>query len=244
VSLRSFTHRQCDEAAGKEDGVTSTADSPTRPLRRDAARNRSALLDAGREVFAARGLEATLDEIAHHAGVGVGTAYRHFANKQELAAAIFRDDFEQLVESARAALEVDDPWQALVGFIETTVAKQAHDRGLHELMTAGAMGEQPMHVDGKIETVREALFEPVTALVERAKKNGCLRPDASPTDIAAILFMMGATFVTSEAVGRPVWKRYLQLLLDGLRCTGCGTLPEEALDLDELDTVLAVAKKH
>ena len=224
--------------------MTSTDASPSRPLRRDAARNRAALLDAGREVFAARGLEATLDEIAHHAGVGVGTAYRHFANKQELASAIFKDDFEQLVESARSALEVDDPWQALAGFIESTVAKQADDRGLHELVTAGAMGEQPTHVDGKIETIREALFEPVTTLVERAKKSGCLREDASPTDIAAILLMMGSTFATSEAVGRPVWKRYLGLLLDGLRCTGCGRLPEDALDVDELDTALAVVKKH
>ncbi|GAA4173090.1 helix-turn-helix domain-containing protein [Gryllotalpicola koreensis] len=224
--------------------MTSTADAPTRPLRRDAARNRRALLDAGREVFAARGLEATLDEIAHHAGVGVGTAYRHFANKQELAAAIFKDDFEQLVESARAALEVEDPWQALTGFIESTVAKQADDRGLHELMTAGAMNEQPMQVDGKLETIREALFEPVAALMERAKKSGCLRQDASPTDLAAILLMMGSTFTVSEAVSRPVWKRYLRLLLDGLRCTGCATLPEDALDVDELDLALAVVKKH
>jgi AcrR family transcriptional regulator len=224
--------------------VTSAADTPTRPLRRDAARNRRALLDAGREVFAARGLEATLDEIAHHAGVGVGTAYRHFANKQELAAAIFKDDFEQLVESARAALEVEDPWQALAGFIESTVAKQADDRGLHELMTAGAMNEQPMQVDGKLETIREALFEPVIALMERAKQSGCLRQDASPTDLAAILLMMGSTFTVSEAVGRPVWKRYLSLLLDGLRCTSCAKLPEDALDPDELDVALAVIKKH
>jgi AcrR family transcriptional regulator len=224
--------------------VKSTADSPARPLRRDAARNRAALLDAAREVFATRGLDATLDEIAHHAGVGVGTAYRHFANKQELAAAIFSDDFAQLVEFARAAAEVDDPWQALVDFIETTVTKHAHDRGLYELMTAGAIAEQPVHVDGKTETMREALFEPVTALVERAKKSGCLRADASPTDVAAILLMMGSTFVASEAVGRPVWKRYLWLLLDGLRATSCGKLPEEALDLDELDTVFAVVKKH
>ncbi|AYG04814.1 TetR/AcrR family transcriptional regulator [Gryllotalpicola protaetiae] len=224
--------------------MTSTADSPTRPLRRDAARNRSALVDAGREVFASRGLEATLDEIAHRAGVGVGTAYRHFANKQELAAAIFADDLEQMVESARDALDVDDPWDALVSFVETTVTKHAKDRGLYEIMTAGTMGEHPMHVDGKTETMREALFEPVTALVERAKAGGCLRADASPTDIAAILLMMGSTFLASEAVDRPVWKRYLWLLLDGLRNTACGALPERALDLDELDAAFAVAKKH
>ncbi|GAA4154599.1 TetR/AcrR family transcriptional regulator [Gryllotalpicola daejeonensis] len=224
--------------------MTHTADSPTRPLRRDAARNRSLLLDAGREVFAARGLEATLDEIAHHAGVGVGTAYRHFANKQELAAAIFADDFEQLVESANAALEVEDPWEALVGFVESTIEKQAEDRGLHDLIMAGTMGDQSLHVDGKFETVREALFEPVTALVERAKKNGCLRADASATDIAAILLMMGTTFAASDAVGRPVWKRYLWLLLDGLRNSQCGKLPEAAFSVDELDAALAAMKKH
>lgn len=221
----------------------STTDAPTRPLRRDAARNRSALLDAGRQVFAARGLEATLDEIAHHAGVGVGTAYRHFANKQELAEAIFKDDFEQFVASACAAVDVEDPWQALAGFIESTVEKQAHDRGLHELMTTGTMGEHSMP-EGKLERVRDALFVPINTLVERAKLSGCLRKDASATDIAAILLMMGSTFRASEAVGRPIWKRYLWMLLDGLRCTERPPLPEAALDIGELDTALAVVKKH
>ena len=65
--------------------------SDSRPLRKDAARNRALLLDAAREVFAERGLEASLDDIARHAGLGVGTAYRHFSNKYELAQAIFAE---------------------------------------------------------------------------------------------------------------------------------------------------------
>lgn len=224
--------------------MTSTTDSPSRPLRRDAARNRAALLDAGREVFAARGLDATLDEVAHHAGVGVGTAYRHFANKQELAAAIFSDDLDQLVESARAALEMDDPWEALVSFVQTTVARHAKDRGLYEIMTAtGTPSELPVHVHGKVETMREALLAPVTELVEHAKAAGCLRADAAPTDVAALLLMMGSTYATSEAVGRPVWQRYLWLLLDGLRATGCPALPVKALEVSELDAAFAAAKK-
>ncbi|HEY0247846.1 MAG TPA: helix-turn-helix domain-containing protein [Gryllotalpicola sp.] len=225
--------------------MTSTPDSTTRPLRRDAARNRRLLLDAGREVFAARGLDATLDEIAHHAGVGVGTAYRHFANKQELAGAIFSDDFAQLVGCAHEALGIADPWEALVTFVETTVAKHAKDRGLYEIMTApGAMGEPSVQVGDKVETVREALIEPVTVLVDHAKASGCLRADASPTDVAAILLMMGHNYVTSETVGRPVWRRYLWLLLDGLRATDRPELPVEALDIDELDAALTVMKKH
>lgn len=225
--------------------MTSTAGSPSRPLRRDAARNRRALLDAGREVFASRGLDATLDEVARAAGVGVGTAYRHFANKQELAAAIFSDDFEQLVETANGALEIEDPWEALTTFIESTVARHAKDRGLYEIMTAaGPVSEKSVHVHGKTETMREALIGPVTELVEHAKAAGCLRSDVSPTDVAAILLMMGTTFPPSEAVGRPVWRRYLWLLLDGLRATSCPTLPVKALDVDELDTVMAAAEKH
>lgn len=225
--------------------MTSTADSPSRPLRRDAARNRRALLNAGRQVFAARGLDATLDDVARAAGLGVGTAYRHFANKQELAAAIFSDDFDQLVESANSALDIEDPWVALTTFVESTVARHAEDRGLYEIMTAaGAVSETPVHVRGKVETMREALIGPLTALVEHAKKAGCLRADASPTDIAAILLMMGTTFSPSEAVGRPVWRRYLWLLLDGLRSTSCPKLPVSALEVDELDAAFAAAEKH
>jgi AcrR family transcriptional regulator len=226
--------------------ATSESDSPSRPLRRDAARNRSALLDAGREVFAARGLDATLDEVAKAAGVGVGTAYRHFANKQELAAAIFSDDFDQLVESAHGALCISDPWEALVTFIETTVAQHAKDRGLYEIMMAASTIDMPVHVDGKSESVRDALLEPVSELVDHAKAAGCLRADVSPTDVAAILLMMGTAFLTSEAVGRPVWRRYLWLLLDGLRATSCPQLPVPPLELDELDAAFTAAKhgKH
>jgi len=225
--------------------VSTTADADSRPLRRDAARNRALLLDAAREVFAARGLEATLDEIAHKAGVGVGTAYRHFANKQDLAAAIFSDDFAQLVANAQSALEIDDPWRALVTFVEGTIAKHAQDRGLYEVMTAtGSLGERPVQVDGKLETMREALVGPVSELVERAKAAGCVRADAAPSDFAAILFMMGPCYLASDAVSRPVWERYLWLLLDGLRATDRGPLPEPALDIPELDTALAAAKKH
>jgi len=149
------------------------------------------------------------------------------------------------VSSANAALEIEDPWEALTTFVEGTVAKHAKDRGLHEIMTAtGAAGERSEHLSGKLETMREALAGPVGALVERAKAAGCLRSDASTTDFAAILFMMGPCYVASDAVHRPVWKRYLELLLDGLRSTGCPRLREPALELSELDVALSAAKKH
>lgn len=84
----------------------------SRSLRKDAARNRAALLEAARAVFADRGLDASLDDIAHHAGVGVGTAYRHFANRYELAGAILREAVEEIVGLAHDCVEIDDPWEA------------------------------------------------------------------------------------------------------------------------------------
>ena len=80
---------------------TSEAVAASRPLRKDAVRNRALLVAAAREVFAERGLDASLDDVAHRAGLGVGTAYRHFANKYELARAIFGEAIDEIVAARR-----------------------------------------------------------------------------------------------------------------------------------------------
>ena len=81
-----------------------------RPQRKDAVRNRAALIQAAREIFAERGFEASMDDIADHAGLGVGTAYRHFPNKYALADAIFDDAVAAFVNAAQAVLTEPDPW--------------------------------------------------------------------------------------------------------------------------------------
>src|SRR5499425_2315450 len=85
-----------------------------RPLRRDAERNRQRILKAASEVFNERGLEVSLDEIARHAGVGVGTVYRRFRTKEELVEALFIDRIEEVAALAEEAAEVPDPWSGLV----------------------------------------------------------------------------------------------------------------------------------
>ena len=97
--------------------------------RKDALRNRTKLLEAAREVFAERGLAATLDDIAERAGVGTGTAYRHFRNKHDLAAEVLVDATQQIVDDAMEALQITDPWLALVSFFEANATRQAADRG-------------------------------------------------------------------------------------------------------------------
>src|ERR1700712_5819690 len=104
----------------------------SRSLRRDAAENRERLLTAAAELFAERGLDVTLNDIAHHAGVGVATAYRRFANKEEVIDALFEDRLEAVAQVAQDALSNPDSWQGLVSFLEPALDMQFGDPGLHQ----------------------------------------------------------------------------------------------------------------
>src|ERR671921_857965 len=101
-----------------------------RSLRKDAARNRERLLAAAAELFAERGLNVTLNDIAHRAGVGVGTAYRRFANKDEVIDALFEQRLEGVIAVAEDALRDPDPWRGLVTFLARSLEMQFGDRGL------------------------------------------------------------------------------------------------------------------
>src|SRR3954452_23985090 len=105
-------------------------EATTRPLRKDAAKNRERLLASARELFAEHGLGVTLNDIAHHAGVGDGTAYRRFANKEEVIDALFEERLQPVEAAARESLEEPDPWLALTGYLERTLQLQFGDRGL------------------------------------------------------------------------------------------------------------------
>jgi AcrR family transcriptional regulator len=192
---------------------TTTVDEPaSRPLRKDAARNRALLVLAAREVFAERGLEASLDDIARHAGLGVGTAYRHFANKYELAEAIFTEAIDDIVALADLALTLDDPWDGIVGFLEGAAEAQTADRGLREVL----MG---LHPD-QMEQVHDRLSGPLRGMVERAKKAGALRADVEVTDIGVVVMMLCTIADLTSDVAPGLWRRYLPMLLEGLRADG------------------------
>ncbi len=211
-----------------------TSTTAAKPIRKDSARNRAALLEAARVVFAERGLEATLDDVAQAAGVGVGTAYRHFANKQELAAEVMAQSAQQLVDDAHAALEVADPWQALAGFFETSSARLARDRGLHQALFGPAPHERS--------PLRQDVVDSVIELFARAKTAGILRPDVEATDAVPIFAMMGVAFDVSSAIDPELWKRYLTFYLDGLRATDRGPLPASAIPIERVDEALAATK--
>jgi AcrR family transcriptional regulator len=200
-----------------------------RPLRRDAERNRHRILEAAAEAFAERGLTITMDDIAERAGVGVGTVYRRFPQKELLIEALFEERVGELVAMAERALEEDDPWEALVGFLERAQALQATNRGLKELVLSTTHGRE------RVACVRERLAPLADALVERAQASGQLRPDVDGTDLPIIQVMLGAVVDVTRDVAPDTWRRMLAIVVDGLRAHDPHTpLPAAALDSDQI----------
>jgi AcrR family transcriptional regulator len=191
--------------------MTAATDRPAaRPLRKDAARNRALLIDAAREVFAERGLEASLDDVAHRAGLGVGTAYRHFANKYELAQAIFAEAIDRVIELAERAADSADPWDGIVTFLEGTAEMQTADRGLREVL----MG---VHDPERMAQVHDRLSPAMHRMVERGKQAGRIRPDVDVTDLGIVVIMLCTVADVTGDAAPDLWRRYLPMLLDGLR---------------------------
>jgi AcrR family transcriptional regulator len=204
----------------------------TRPLRKDAERNRQRILAAAGEVFAERGLGVTLDDIARAAGVGVGTVYRRFPDKGTLIDALFAQRIESLCDIAEEALEIPDAWDALVFYFEKGSRLQARDRGLKELLSCSTHGGEPV-VEAKAR-----LRSRVTALYDRGKAARVLREDVEPFDSPLIAIMLGAVMDRSRDVEPELWRRYLAIILDGLRPQAATPLPIPALSFAQLDAVM------
>lgn len=202
----------------------------TRALRKDAQRNRQRILDAARELFAARGLEATLNDVARHANVGVGTVYRRFATKEELLEAIFEDGIGQVVEIAKAALTIEDSWDGFVWFVEHLCELTATDRGLREMVCSKAYGGY------RVECARLQLDPHLSKVVERARDDGYLRPEITPTDMPILNLVAGTVTEYAGHIQPELWRRYVALLLDGMRyrteqtCIEVDALEDEQMD--------------
>jgi AcrR family transcriptional regulator len=218
-------------------GVEAIDMAPTpgtdRPhLRQDAERIRRRIVAAAREVFRERGVGATLDDVAAHAGVGVGTVYRRFANKEELVDALFDDMVETVDSLAREAAANPDAWVGLTTSLEKVCELQAFDRGLREVMLGTGRGPQ------RQAQVRERVKPAVDQLVARAKEQGSLRPDVEGFDIPMIQLMVAAV---TDHTGRPdLWRRYLRLLLDGLRARPGASTPLPGGKIDDGGLIEAI----
>jgi len=190
-----------------------------RPLRRDAEHNRQLILDAAREVFAEEGLDAGLHVIAKRAGVGVGTVYRRFPDKEELIQALFDDRIGEVVGQAETALEFDDAWEGIRHFLVSVLELQADDRGLYDCIFERGDTERLATLG------RERIAPLVTKLAKRAQEQGTLRKDVAAFDIGLLRKMLGAFVEQTRDWNPDLWRRYLEIVLDGLRAERSGPSP-------------------
>jgi len=213
---------------------TSGDGTGERPLRRDAERNRQRILAAAAAVFTERGLDASLDEVARAAGVGVGTVYRRFPDKESLIRELFRERIDALVTVAEQACAAADPWQGLASYLEFAAAAMADDLALRQLMMFGTYDRE------QVCYARDRMRPVITRLVRRAQASGDLRADFEATDVKMIAFMLGSVAEYAATVTPRVWRRYLVMLLDGLRPSrGAVTaLPVPAPSADELGALM------
>jgi AcrR family transcriptional regulator len=194
-----------------------------RPLRADAARNRTRVLDAARTAFAEAGLDVGVEEIARRAGVGKGTLYRRFPTKEALVRAIFEDI---LGEVERLAAEVDeepDAGAAFAQFLSRAARMQASNQGFFDVVA------QRMGAAALTDAQRESFVRTVARPLERAQQAGAVRDDLVPEDVQMMFRMIGAT-TRPAPDGTPMdahWPRYLGLLLDAVRPAAATPLPAD-----------------
>ncbi|HEY1920134.1 MAG TPA: TetR/AcrR family transcriptional regulator [Streptosporangiaceae bacterium] len=201
-----------------------------RPLRKDAELNRQRILRAAAQVFTTRGLQASLDDVARQAGVGVGTVYRRFPDKEALVEALFEERIAELVGLAEEALTVPDSWEGLVQFLRRAGTALAGDRGLRQILMFADYGRN------RVERGKAQMQPVITRLVQRAQQDGKLRADLMPTDFPFIEFMLTAAAEYAAPVKPDVWLRYLTLIIDGMQPSRetVTPLPVDALTPDQM----------
>jgi AcrR family transcriptional regulator len=213
--------------------------SDTRPpLRADAERNRRRILDAAQELYASQGLEVSLDEIARHAGVGVGTVYRRFANREELINELFEERLAELLEIAESCLDDPDPLHAVETFLHRVIGEQANDRGLREVTLGSSHGTDRMA------RMRDQMMPLAQRLIGRAQAAGVIRADMAVTDLPIIAFTIANSADYTEPISPKAWTRLLTFMLDGLRTPNPTPMTAPPLTTDGVEQAMSAWKAH
>jgi AcrR family transcriptional regulator len=200
-------------------------------LRKDAQRNRERLVEAARAVFAERGLDVALEEVARRAGVSIGTLYNRFPTRADLVAAVFADRRETLIGIAEHALAMDDAWAGFVHLVEQVCRMQAADRGYNDLSARSIPQAAPT-------PALERGHGLMTEVVERAKCSGVLRPDFVLADMAFVTWAITRTIEATADVDPEAWRRHLGFILDGLRAPAAHPLPAPALTDEQVIRIM------
>jgi AcrR family transcriptional regulator len=186
----------------------SEAASNERPKRADARRNQARLIAAAREVFAESGSGTSMEAIARHAGVGIGTLYRNFPQRIDLVEAVYSTDVQELSEAAKRAVTTLEPWPAVTAFFEAFVryalTKQTLLSELHQAFEKNP--ELRSHS-------RELINGAFDLVIDRARAAGVIRADVDGSDVVQLV----SPVCTNPAVPADQLERLVSMILDGLR---------------------------
>jgi len=183
---------------------------------------------SARELFATAGVDVPVEEITHRAGLGMGTLYRHFPTKDELIDAVLEDAFAEMVGLAERAAAEEDAWAGFTGFLEGALALHAVNRGLKDVLATREHGRR------RAEAMRARIAPLLRQVIERAQAQGSLRPDFTAEDVSLVFWGAGRVIETTAAVAPDHWRRYLGLVLDGLRASAATPLPAPPLTRAQL----------
>jgi AcrR family transcriptional regulator len=198
------------------------------PRRRDAQERRDRLIVAAQREFAARGVDASLEKIARDAGVAIGTLYRHFPTRLDLLMAAFKPRLQEFLGEAQKALEMDDPWEGLVCYLENLFSVQAGDRGFNDFLS------RRFSDSADTEHTHDQMCQQIEAVLSRAQEAGEARPDITLADIVNLIWSNGRIIDATSATAPNAWRRYLYLMLDGYRAERAHPIPEPPMTYEQL----------
>lgn len=207
------------------------ADGVDRELRADARRNQAQILDSAKRVFAQRGPDLPMEEIARHAGVGVGTLYRRFPDRDDLIRAVARESFTAVLADARAAVaEEPTGWAAL-----ERLARGSRELALTlQLALLSARAWAVISADRATQKLRNEFLRLLERVVRAAQAEGSLRDDVGFTDVVVVLSLLLRPPPVVDEKAPIASQRAMALLLDGLRTEPGGTLPGRPISRRDL----------
>jgi len=202
-------------------------------MRADAQRNAARLRAAAPDLFQERGLQVSLKEIARHAGVSHGTLYNLFGSREALIDEVIADlAATRLGAAARRALACPDPWEGFAGYVTEVCELQATDPALGDVLT------RRFPDASRLMAVCDNSFAATESIIDRARRDGSLRPDFTAADLLFFLASHAPLARASAATGSGAWRRAVAFMLDGLRAPAATPLPAEPMTPQQINRLL------
>jgi AcrR family transcriptional regulator len=215
----------------------STINDEQRPRRRDARASHDKLIAAAQREFAAHGVDASLEKIAREAGVSIGTLYRHFPTRLDLLMAAFKPRVQVFLDGAKKALEMDDPWDGFVSYLENLFSVQAGDRGFNDFLS------RRFTDNAETERIHDQMCQHIEDVLTRAQEAGEVRPDITQADIVNLIWSNGRMIDATSITAPNAWRRHLYLMLDAYRAERAHPIPEPPMTDEQLyDAMVHLSK--